>query len=394
MQTKDVDVLIAGGGVAGCVAALAIKQLSNYSVAIIEKSPPSENTQHPSFDAKVIALAKQSLTLLKRFGISVANVDTATIEKIHVSDRKHIGQTLLDAKQLGVDYFGKVVRLEQLGFSIYEQVKNAGIDYIAPDSINALERKVESVEIMTEKAHISAKLLVVAEGANSPTRQRLNIPVHQYDYQQTAIVSNVELQLAHQNQAFERFTKYGPLAFLPLHKAGMANNENLMSVVWTMPTHKAPDVLNLSDDKFCAELQTLFGYRLGKIGSASPRFSYPLLLKQTHDYASHRVICIANAAQSLHPIAGQGFNLGIRDIDRLIHSFLPSVALGSFEHIAKYKTISEQDKDLTINATDSLVSVFSNHHLPLVLGRNLGLKLLNGSQSMKSYLATLAMGVK
>ncbi|MFC3120921.1 FAD-dependent monooxygenase [Agaribacter flavus] len=395
MLNKDIDIIIAGGGVVACVAALAISKLTDFSVAIIEKHPPKQNDLHPSFDAKVIALARQTIKQLSEFDIELNDIDMGLIEAIHISDRKHIGQTHLDAKKLGFSYFGKVVRLEELGLSLYSQLKSQGIDYISPDCITDISVSKEKVTATTENHVFSAKLLVIAEGANSPTRDLLKLPVKTYDYQQTAIVSNVRMQMPHNNHAYERFTKYGPLAFLPMQ---LAKGEHWMSVVWTLPNDRTSEILALEEDTFCAQLQSLFGYRLGNIKASSARFSYPLMLKEATSYTHHRVICIGNAAQSLHPIAGQGFNLGIRDVANLLISMTTKndsgkqASLGSFAQIKHYRVLCDSDKQMTIGATDSLVHMFSNHFEPLVIGRNAGLFALNHSESLKRKFSKVAMG--
>jgi 2-octaprenyl-6-methoxyphenol hydroxylase len=374
---KAYDVVIAGGGVVGCAAALALSNISSLNIAVIESHPPTKTDIHPSFDARVIALANESLAHLKSWHFDIDGVVGGEIKRIHVSDRRHIGQVILDAKDADVAQLGKVVRLEELGLSLHHSLEN--------------------------NQSISTKLLVIAEGADSNTRKLVGLASQHEDYKQSAIITNVTMQLPHQDCAFERFTKYGPVAFLPMSplqkdSADIASADKMMSVVWTCEREDEQALLNLPEHEFMSMLNALFGSRLGRIEAITPRFSYPLILKQSEDFSSHRCICIGNAAQSLHPIAGQGFNLGVRDIQDLVKAIQSAADLsdtndvGSYAVTTLYKQLRKQDKQSVIKATDMLVRGFSNHYLPFVLGRNKALMALNSLGALKAHFAKFAMG--
>lgn len=393
---KEYDVLIAGGGVVGCAAALALANRSDLKIAVIESHPPSASDTHPSFDSRVIALAHASLQHMQNWQFDIGAVNGAPIKRIHVSDRKHSGQTVLSADDAHVDMLGKVVRLEALGLALYADVVQSKVDYFSPESISSVARTQDKVSVQTSKQALQAKLLVVAEGADSATRAMLGAQCEQSDYQQTAIISNVTTQLNHENCAFERFTKYGPIAFLPM--AGVFDhqdkqqNDKLMSVVWTCSNAHVDELLAMPEHALLSKLQSLFGTRLGRLTSASPRVSYPLSLKQCHDFSGHRYICIGNAAQSLHPIAGQGFNLGVRDINDLLKAVSKDDDTGSFAVTQHYRELRAKDKHAVMQATDALVRGFSNHYLPMVLGRNTALCALNYISPLKQTFARFAMG--
>nr|WP_136251810.1 2-octaprenyl-6-methoxyphenyl hydroxylase [Ningiella ruwaisensis] len=396
---ESYDILIAGGGVSGCAAALAISRLTPYSVAVIERHPPSESDLHPSFDARVIALAQRSIQILRAWHFDIDALASGDIKHIHVSDRKHLAQVSLNAEDEKVDALGKVIRLESLGLSLYAQLQAQKIPYFTPEKIESISRTQHAVSIVTDKRRLQAKLLVVAEGASSSTREMLGIPMLGDDYGQSAVISNVSVQLPHQDRAFERFSKYGPIALLPMSDDGLSASERgkLMSLVWTTSADKAEHILALDDRQFLGELGNLFGTRLGKFTACTTRYSYPLILKRAEDFVSHRVVCVGNAAQSLHPIAGQGFNLGLRDIHDL--AMLLSKAhrdddAGAYERLANYRKMRQADKREVINATDALVRGFSNHYLPLVLGRNKALALMNTLGPIKTKFAQRAMGLR
>ena len=424
-MTRTYDVIIAGGGVAGCAAAHALSQIHQLKVAVIESHPPRESGQPAHLDARVIALASSSLDYLDAWGLDTAQVAGADIKRIHVSDRKHIGQTILDTQFLdkqsldtqslhtqfldthgqALTRFGKVVRLEELALQFYNTC--TAPDYFTPESINKVVRDADSVTVSTQARTISAKLLVIAEGASSKTRELVGIDVQAEDYEQSAVITNVRMDLPHNNCAYERFTKYGPLAFLPLNAAvdtplqsqasgdvNMQSNDKstLMSVVWTCSSERVDDIMTMPDSAFANKLSALFGTKLGRVISTGPRQAYPLVLTKCADFAAHRCICIGNAAQSLHPIAGQGFNLGVRDINDLLTATAGESDIGAYSVIERYRQLRKQDKHTVISATDMLVRGFSNHYLPFVVGRNKALNLLNFMPPLKRKFGQFAMG--
>ncbi|GBL05656.1 FAD-dependent oxidoreductase [Glaciecola sp. KUL10] len=391
---QKVDVIIAGGGVVGLSAALAIANHTNFKVAVVEAfSVTSQNTSdlnvalgHPSFDARVVALAKQSYLQLQRFGVQVDRVDLCPIKHIHVSDRGHLGQVKLEEK----DPMGYVVALQHLGAQLQNQVeKHSNISLYQPDKIRSITQEPGAIECRCESVALRGKLLLVAEGATSTTKSLLNISNHVVDYEQTAIIANVEAQRPHHNQAFERFTSQGPLALLPMN----GGNANRLSMVWTLDSSKANDILSLTNTAFLDALRRLFSDKLGRFLACSDKVSYPLKLTTASDFIHHRAICLGNAAQSLHPIAGQGFNLGVRDIDALLDVLKDGqYALGSFHQLKRYRELRAPDKQSVVTATNALVKVFSNQYLPLIVGRNLGLLGLNQSTLFKQQFVKFAMG--
>lgn len=434
MRKTDYDIVIAGGGIVGCAAALALSKKTNYSIALIEAFEPSaagpksavsatvdtKSAQHPSFDARVVALAKESFIQLKEFGIEIikrdqsaqtklSHVEYCPIHHIHVSDRGHLGQVQLKrsnqaslnqtggiAQKQNADEnsLGYVVSLFDLGQQVLEQLKQSDVDYLCPESIQSLDRQLEHNVLRLKNSEISTKLVIIAEGGGSPSRELFGLTAQHTDYLQTAIIANVITQLPHKNSAFERFTSQGPIALLPMNtQAG-----NQMSLVWTLDSDKAEAILGLDEASFLQKLQRLFGDKLGAFKAASKRYSYPLSLMQVTDYAAHRVMCLGNAAQTLHPIAGQGFNLGIRDIKGVLDVLTSkmnntqAVDPGAFEVTQTYKHARAKDKSGVISATDALVNIFSNQHFPLVIGRNLSLIALNHSPMLKNKLVSFAMG--
>lgn len=418
--TIDYDIAISGGGVVGCLAALALSKHSHLKIALFEAFAQAANKkghnkaglETSQFDERVIALAGESLLQLTQLGVDIDQVLGQDIEHIHVSDKGHIGQVCLSAAELRQTRLGKVVAIKALGEHLLARVKAcSNVDYFAPASIQHLSRYYEymAIDVLhNEQVHkLHSKLLLVCDGNNAATSSILGLSKQQQDYGQTAIITNVRMQLAHNNTAYERFTAQGPIAFLPMYgkesqatdksslnkrNANTDYSDKTMSVVWCMHTHKVAAAMALDDANFIAALQPLFGHKLGNIEAISQRISYPLILSETPDYVSHRALCLGNAAQSLHPIAGQGFNLGIRDVFDLVQSIDAHADVGSFANLQAYKQGRASDKAKTIQATSGLVKVFSNQYWPLVMGRNLGLLAMNKNNLAKQAFANFAMG--
>ena len=395
----EYDVVISGGGIVGCLMAIALAKHTTFSVLLLEANTVAsvKAPKHAGFDARVIALAAESLNLLTSLGVDIGEIRHQAIQQIHVSDKGHLGQVKLDASTLNISALGWVVALEDLGKYLLTNVFNTSqVAYACSLKITKVEQSANKVSVtLSNQAEIKAKLLVISDGGQSETASLAGITTRQYAYDQTAIITNVKTQLAHNNVAYERFTSQGPIAFLPMNTTGVkAKGEELhsMSVVWCIGKHNAEDKLALSDADFLQQLNVLFGSKLGKFTTCSERFSYPLSLMQSSPFGVHRAITVGNAAQTLHPIAGQGFNLGIRDVSALVEAIKNEQDPGEFASLNAYKTVQKQDKSKTINATNMLVHMFSNQYLPLVVGRNIGLLGMNASALLKQQFANFAMG--
>lgn len=401
-QTQTYDVIVSGGGVAGCLTAFAILQHTQLSVLLLEANPqPNQDNKHAGFDARVIALAAESLCKLGELGLNIESIPSCPIKHIHVSDRHHIGQVRLSSDNYHLPELGKVVSIDVLGSYLFEQISaysTKRFQYYCPAKIESVEQKQTHVSLtLSNKKSANARLLIVCDGSNSTTAAQLRLSSEAYDYGQTAIITNVRTQLPHHNVAYERFTSQGPIAFLPMTDAAASQSsnktaENIMSVVWCMDNKRVDSVLALDQTAFLEQLNELFSGKLGKLFSASTRFSYPLIKQSLTEFTSHRVVCLANAAQSLHPIAGQGFNLGIRDVHDLIPLLTEQPDPGLFDIINAYKAQRQGDKQQTLSFTDSLVTLFSNQHTPLIYGRNLALTGMNLLSPVKQRFAKFSMG--
>jgi 2-octaprenyl-6-methoxyphenol hydroxylase len=400
----DYDIVISGGGVVGCLTAIALATHTSFSVLLLEAvnisaKPATSASQTKRFDARVIALSADSLSTLETLGVNIDDIVHQTIEQIHVSDRGHIGQVKLIAKEQGLAALGKVVAIEALGEYLLNMVKSLSgqIEYKCPLKIKNAKQTESNVTLeLSDSTEICTKLLVVSDGGQSKTASLVGMQSQLTSYGQAAIITNIKTQLAHENIAYERFTSQGPIAFLPMN-IGASNKtftQHSMSVVWCLNQQFSEQKLQLSEQDFLQELTSLFGHKLGRLTACSQRYSYPLSLSKSHPFVSYRAISVGNAAQSLHPIAGQGFNLGVRDVAELVKVVKYATDPGEFAAIQQYKKCRQADKDDTVFATEALVKVFSNQYTPFVIARNLGLFALNSFSGPKHQFANFAMGMR
>lgn len=384
------DVIIAGGAMAGATLALALEKLSQVplSIAVIESAPPDHN--HPGYDARSIALAYGSCQLLDQIGIWQKLLPFATpIQTIHVSDKGHFGITEIDATREHLPYLGNVIELADAGNIFHQaliQAKNTQL--FCPANVAGIQRYHDHLKVrLCDGRSLEGKLLIAADGAVSSCCQMLKINRHEHPFQQVAIIANISTEIHHQGRAFERFTPHGPIALLPM-------SDGRCSLVWCLPPQVATQLLSLDDQDFIDALQTGFGWRLGKIEKTGQRHSYPLILRQSMQLISHRFAVIGNAAQTLHPIAGQGFNLGLRDVMTLAEEIVHHPDdCGEMPVLQGYLQRREHDRNTTVAMTSGLVHGFSNQALPLILGRNLGLIAMTAHHGLKTPIIQRALGL-
>ncbi|MDH5358122.1 MAG: 2-octaprenyl-6-methoxyphenyl hydroxylase [Gammaproteobacteria bacterium] len=388
MKQTDYDLIIVGGGMVGASLACALKN-TPLNIAIIEAFVLNSD-QQPSYDDRGIALAYGSQIIFEAMGLwSQLAPHCTAIKDIHVSDRGHFGITRLSAQVEQVPALGQIITAREMGQVFHHALtQQNNLDVICPNSVTSLIQHSDSVELtLDDDRHISAKLIVAADGGQSTIRQLLGLGALESDYQQTAITANITPERAHQNRAFERFTDSGPIALLPM-------SDNRCSLVWTVTAGDEKDILKLSDSDFLTQLQERFGYRLGKLIRVGQRNNYPLKLMQADQPVQHRIVLIGNAAHSLHPIAGQGFNLGLRDVAALADVLIDHCEdCGDAHLLNDYKQWRQQDQDNVIKSTDSLVKLFSNNQPLLGHCRGAGLALIDVLPPVKHWLAKKSMGL-
>ncbi|HID4047774.1 TPA: 2-octaprenyl-6-methoxyphenyl hydroxylase, partial [Pluralibacter gergoviae] len=256
-----------------------------------------------------------------------------------------------------------------------------------PARVAGFTRSQQEASVTLESGEtLTGSLLVAADGSRSALAEGCGIDWQQAPYEQLAVIANVTTSLPHEGRAFERFTPHGPLAMLPM-------SGNRCSLVWCHSLAKRDDVLGWSDERFCHELQQAFGWRLGRITHAGARSGYPLSLTRAQRAVAHRLALVGNAAQTLHPIAGQGFNLGLRDVMSLAETVSGAADPGDYGLLCHYQQRRGADKDATVGVTDGLVHLFANRWAPLVAGRNVGLMAMELFTPARSALAQRTLGM-
>jgi 2-octaprenyl-6-methoxyphenol hydroxylase len=391
------DVAIVGGGMVGATLSVALAPL-NLRVALIEAIPHNAASQ-PSFDERTTALSNGSRRILETLGVWPSLSDQATaIRKIHVSDQGRFGFARIDAAEQGLKALGYVVANRALGSALWSRLEESrGLKVFCPAQVSKITAHEQAVSIeiaeqgggTDQPTVIDAKLVVAADGAQSVVRSAFGIEADVRDYEQTAVITTVLPQRFHDNVAYERFTPSGPLALLPL-------DGGRCTLVLTLTKDLALAALAWSDEEFLAEVQRRFGFRLGRFLKVGRRVPYPLSLTQAARTSAPRCVIIGNAAQGLHPVAGMGFNLGLRDVASLAELIAERAGqdadAGSRELLAEYDAWRSADRGGVIGFTDGLVRIFSNP-LSSVRGlRNLGLLAFDLLPPAKAALSRLSTG--
>jgi 2-octaprenyl-6-methoxyphenol hydroxylase len=306
MTDTRVDVAIIGGGMVGASLAVGLAG-TGVSTLLVEAMAPGSKAQ-PSFDDRTTALGNASRRIFQALGVwERLAPEAAAIRTIHVSDAGRFGFARLNAAEQGIDALGYVISNRAIGAALWEKLQGArDVLLRVPGRPEAVEVSEAGVTFRVDGESVSARLVVGADGAHSVVRAAARIEAEVEDYHQVAIVANVAADRPHDGTAFERFTESGPLAVLPLH-------DGSYGVIWTCTPERAAEVLSFDNNIFLRELQERFGWRVGRFVRAGVRASYPLKLTRAATTVAARTVLIGNAAQALHPVAGQGFNLGLRD---------------------------------------------------------------------------------
>lgn len=398
------QVIIVGGGMVGLSLALMLAK-TNIAVKLLEaiQYPQFIEGQdlpyHSSFDARNSALSRRSVQIYQQLGLWDALQQHAIpILQVHITEQGSFGKARLVAEQENVESFGQVIENAWLGRVLLTQVRQQPlIELIDGVKVTALTQDAEQVTIQaqrgTEQLEFTSKLLIAADGRDSLCRQALGVGVDEHDYDQVAIVTTVQTSKPHQHVGFERFSPLGPLALLPLP------GEYRRSVVWPVKKGTEHEWLGEENDQhFLDALQQTYGDRAGRFERTGKRFCYPLSQVLAHQQAVGRVVIMGNAAHTLHPVAGQGFNLCLRDADVLLrfirHQLAVSDDIGDASMLKAYEQSRLKDQQRVIKFCDSVVRGFSNNNPVLKVLRNAGLIAFDVIPGVKPLVASYAMGLK
>ncbi len=388
-RTVNADVLVIGGGLVGLSLAIGLAQ-GGLDVVVVDREAPANQTL-PAFDGRVSAIAHASRMALQALGIWRHLTAAEPILDIRVTDGASPLFVHYDHQALGSEPFGHMVENRHLRLALHAALAdNPGVRLLAPAAMAELDRGTGGVTAQTaDGTAIRAALVVGAEGRQSPTREAAGIRTTTWSYGQAGIVCTVRHEKPHQGVAQERFLPAGPFAILPM-------TENRSSLVWTEREELVPTLLALPDDAFLAELGRRFGDYLGALSVEGPRFSYPLSFMLAERYVDRRLVLVGDAAHGIHPISGQGLNLGLRDVATLVEILVGQARVGldpgdplALEAYARWRRVDT----LVLGAiTDGLNRLFSNDIPPMRALRDLGLGLVNQLPPLKRVFMRHARG--
>ncbi len=381
------DVVIVGSGVVGAVAALAIAKQTSLTVAVIE----AKENYHA---ARVSAVSHASKHILQHLGVweTILSKRVSPYTKMRVWDAGGSGLIMFDSAEVGEANLGYIIEDHVMRSSLIEKYSHYdNIHYLCPLKIIALKETTEFMTLSCDDGRtIEAKLLIASDGADSYLRQMRQIDMTSYDYQHTAIVATVHTSLPHQYTAWQRFLPSGPLAFLPL------GDTHVSSIVWSATHDYAKQLMEWDEAHFKIELAKQFEYTLGDITQVTTRHAFPLRMRHAKTYVQHRFALIGDAAHTIHPLAGQGVNLGILDAAALAEV----IALAwdkqrDYAHLAtlrRYERWRKTDTIAMLSMVEFLKQLFANQSAAVTCIRNMGLNAMNQMPWVKQFLTQYALG--
>ncbi|PXV59852.1 2-octaprenylphenol hydroxylase [Dyella jiangningensis] len=387
------DVAVVGGGMVGAAAALALAR-AGISTALVEARAPAPWSVHDDVDLRVVGLAPSSVALLDELGVwtSIRTSRASPYAHMHVWDAASGASIHFDAADEGRDLLGYIVENNLVQWQLWQALDAAGVRRLCPAQVSAYEVLEDRVQLSLsgDAEAVSARLLVAADGAASPLRAMAGIATEGRDYAQRGVVAHVRTERPHDGTAWQRFIDTGPLALLPLA-------DGRSSIVWSLPEDEAQRVLALDDEAFFQALGVASDFRLGRIVGATARAAFPLRLQLAETYQAERFVLLGDAAHAVHPLAGQGVNLGLRDVAELRATLVAARDAGSdiaAPHVLRRYTRRRRSAD-TLDALgfDALARIYGWQAPPLVAARGLGVRLIDKLSPIKRRLAEHAAGL-
>ncbi|MBS0357857.1 MAG: UbiH/UbiF/VisC/COQ6 family ubiquinone biosynthesis hydroxylase [Proteobacteria bacterium] len=388
---KSYDLVIVGAGLVGLTLACALGH-SRFHIAVLENRPHKEiDLSDKNYDARVYAITRASENILNHIGAwaEIVNTRTSPYQKMHVWDDK--GSIDFHCVDLGESNLGHIIEHRVLETALRKQLlAYSNIDLIQPIQLQQIKHTESDVEISTNQGLIKTKLVIGADGANSWLREQMNIEISKKAYGHDAIVTTVQTQDPHQKTAWQRFLSKGPLAFLPL------DNINTCSIVWSMISEQADHLMAMTDSGFQVALSNAFEHRLGDIVSVTPRIKFSLYEQHAKHYVKDRVALIGDAAHTIHPLAGQGVNLGFLDAAALAEVLLEAKEekrdFAKLHTLRKYERWRKGHNSSVMLTMSAFKKLFETQNPLIQWGRQFGLNLMNRLSPLKRQLMKYAMG--
>jgi len=389
-QNKPFDVLVVGAGMVGAALACALG-LSGKRVALLEAHLPSPFRLADEPDLRVSAISRASQALFEQLGVwqNLAAQRISPFENMTVWDASGAGEIHFDSADMGETHLGHIIENRLVQWALLQRVAELERVTVIEGSLSELEFHQDWVTVtLADGGEVNAVLLVGADGAASQVRQLAGIGLQSREYQQQGIVCNVATELPHQRTAWQRFLPSGPLAFLPLE-------DGRCSIVWSCDEEFAEQMLALSDEAFRHELAAAFGHRLGAVTAVSERRAFPLVRRHAEQYVKPRLALVGDAAHTIHPLAGQGVNIGLLDVAALTETVLEAkYDIGSLRVLRGYERWRRGNNSIMMHSMDGFHWLFGSEQEPLRQLRNVGLSLVNRLSPLKSELMRHAMGLE
>jgi 2-octaprenylphenol hydroxylase len=391
---QQFDIVISGGGMVGLLLANALAP-QGLSIAIIESSESQPGWNKDEVDMRVSAITRASQKILTTLGVwpGMAAMRISPFREMHVWDSTGGGVIHFDSADIGQDCLGHIIENNVIQLALHQHLKTFdNIYWFQPATPSALQIDAQQVSLtLDDEALITAKLLVGADGGQSWVRQQAGIAVRTTNYKQHAVVATVKTQLFHQETAWQRFMPTGPLAFLPL-------TEGYSSIVWSTTPEHADDLLSMNDDDFKQALAEGFDFKLGGILETSARAKFPLRAQHAQHYARERLVLIGDAAHTIHPLAGQGVNLGFADAATLAEVVVDALKakqdIGNLKILRRYERWRKGDNLAMLSTMTGFKNLFGNNNGVLKVLRNTGLNITNNFSPMKNAIIRHAMGLE
>ncbi len=388
------DIIIIGGGMVGLTLACALGQ-QQFKIAVVEAYQPEDINLEDDYELRVSAISKSSQQILQHVNAwqGMLKRRACAYQHMHVWDATGQGNIHFDAAELGLDSLGHIIENKVIQFSLLEQcLKLPDVDWLCPQQVNEIDFSENQQTVsLDDGSTLSSKLLVAADGANSMVREAAGIDINKSAYEQKAIVAVVKSTLHHKDTAWQRFLPSGPLAFLPL-------SDGSCSIVWSAENQRADELIEMDESLFIAELQSEFENTLGKIESLSQRALFPLVRRHANEYVRPGLALVGDAAHTIHPLAGQGVNLGLLDAAALAEVIMQARTNGkniaSLNTLRKYERWRRAENSLMMYSMSGFKNLFSNEQATLSLVRNAGLNFIDSLGPIKHKFMRHALGLE
>ena len=394
-MTKHYDIVIVGAGMVGATLACGLaEEAEQLNIAIIDANAPNFDWDENSYDMRVSAITRASQTLFKNIGAweKIIEQRVSPYQDMFVWDEGGKGELHFDSADMGETDLGHIIENRVIVKSLHQRIKELPqIELLCPAKLENIEFNDDKASLTLEdKTELSANLVVAADGSRSWVRQQADIAVKGWDFDQSALVTTVKTEKYHQDTAWQRFLNTGPLAFLPL-------TDGYSSIVWSTSPDEAKRLIEISEEDFAIELEQAFESKLGKVSSVARRAAFPLRLFETLNYVKPRLAIVGDAAHTIHPLAGQGVNLGLADVASLIEVTVEALNskkdIGALKVLRRYERWRRADNRSMLLAMDGLKRLFGSELSAVKSLRSLGLDITNKITPLKNLIMQQAMGI-